>query len=290
MPHRSAEIFSQLLHLLRGYPLHVRNEDHRAELLRDCRYFHLRGLEQRIIAHDISFNLERQKTEICIRLEDIRRSGISLSPEPNSTAQLPSWVYYARPFVEDKAYELVLEIGNESTLLDLSSMRVDFYSGTKDLVTQLLQVVATKMNLPTNAPLGLMMISGGPAAHAASPGHTPLSQDKVKVSIDRSTHIILDGEPRDLEIPMEPDASADGALATVNPTLPSPSIHGSPARKRKRVSAPDEPGGEWIIKRGQWRLRVDNNSQGALEITFMAVKLEAFTGGRARNTCKKWLT
>lgn len=283
-----------MLHLLRGYPLHIKNEDHRSELLRDCRYFHLRGLEQKIIAHQISFNLERQKTEICIRLEDLRRSGISLHNEPNSNSQLPGWVYYARPFVEDTAYELVLEIGNESTLLDLSTMRADFHSTTKDRVSKLLQVIATKMNLPNNAPLGLMMITGGPSAHAASPSHTPLSagEDRVKVALDYSTDILLDGEPKVIEWPLPPDVSAsDVAPPSLQSTLSSPSAQGigSSTRKRKRGSAPNEPSNEWIIQRGQWRLRVDHNSQGGLEITFVAVKLNAFSGERARNATREWL-
>ncbi|KAJ4307268.1 alpha-tubulin [Collariella sp. IMI 366227] len=36
VPGRSAEVFAQLLHLLRGYPVAIRDEEHRQELLRDC--------------------------------------------------------------------------------------------------------------------------------------------------------------------------------------------------------------------------------------------------------------
>lgn len=81
VPSRSAGVFSQLLHLLRGYPLHIKNEDHRAELLRDCRYFNLRALEQRLVAHEISFNHVRGVEEILIRLEDIKPSGLSFVPD-----------------------------------------------------------------------------------------------------------------------------------------------------------------------------------------------------------------
>ncbi|KAL9623020.1 MAG: hypothetical protein Q9160_002739 [Pyrenula sp. 1 TL-2023] len=237
---------------------------------------------------------ERQKTEICIRLEDLRRSGISLHPERNSNSQFPGWVYYARPFVEDTAYELVLEIGNESTLLDLSTMRADFHSTTKDRVSKLLQVIATKMNLPTNAPLGLMMITGGPSAHAASPSHTPLSagEDRVKVLIDYSTDILLDGEPKALEWPLQPEIStSDAAPTSLHSNISSPSAQGTglSTRKRKRSSAPNEPANEWIIQRGQWRLKVDKNNQGGVEITFVAVKLNALTSERTRNSSRKWL-
>lgn len=193
---RSAETFAQLLHLLRGYPLHIENEDHRAELLRDCRYFHLRGLEQKIIAHEISYNLERQKTEICVRIEDIKPSGISYKADEAENEQEVNggWVRYARPFVDDTPYELVIEIGGESMNLDLNDMRADFHGLAKARVSSLFQVVANKMNLPTNAPLGLMLLSGtGQSTQSASPGHTPLSEDRVKVRFDPSSDICLDG-------------------------------------------------------------------------------------------------
>ena len=85
VPNRSADTFAQLLHLLRGYPLHIRDEDHRAELLRDCRYFHLKGLEQKLLRHSISFNLCRKREEITLRLEDVRQSGISIAGDPSAS-------------------------------------------------------------------------------------------------------------------------------------------------------------------------------------------------------------
>jgi hypothetical protein len=214
VPGRSAEIFADLLHLLRGYPMHIRDEDHRAELLRDCRYFHLRGLEQRIIAHEISYNLERQKHEISLRLEDVKPSGVSYTPEevqPGSGAP-GGWVYYARPFVDDTSYEVVIEIGGECTSLDLDDMRADFHNLTKARVSSLFQVVANKMNLPTNAPLGLMMLSGSQSSQSASPGHTPLSEDRVKVRFESATDITLDGEP--LEVDWE---SPQGKIMKLGP-------------------------------------------------------------------------
>lgn len=196
VPGRSADTFAQLLHLLRGYPLHIQNEDHRAELLRDCRYFHLRGLEQKIIAHEISYNLERQKTEICVRIEDIKPSGISYKADETENEQETNggWVRYARPFVDDTPYELIVEIGGESMNLDLNDMRADFHGLAKARVSSLFQVVANKMNLPTSAPLGLMLLSGaGQSAQSASPGHTPLSEDRVKIRFESSSDTCVDG-------------------------------------------------------------------------------------------------
>ncbi|ETN42580.1 uncharacterized protein HMPREF1541_01737 [Cyphellophora europaea CBS 101466] len=209
VPGRSAEIFAELLHLLRGYPLHIRNESHRAELLRDCRYFHLRGLEQKIIAHSIAYNLARERHEITLRLEDVKPSGVSFTPDASSVPSPPSspshhtlsvptagWVSYARPFTDETSYELVVEIGGESMQLDLTDMRADFHNLTKARVGSLFQVVANKMNLPTNAPLGLMVLSQGQgqAGEGKSPGHTPLSEDRVKVRFEEATSVTLDGE------------------------------------------------------------------------------------------------
>lgn len=201
VPGRSAETFTQILHLLRGYPLKIKDEEHRAELLRDCRYFHLRGLEQKIIAHSISYNLERQQKEICLCIEDIKPSGISYKADEadNDQETTGGWVRYMRPFVDDESYNLIVEIGGECTVLDLDEMRVDFHSLAKARVSSLFQVVANKMNLPTNAPFGAMMLSGaGPTSHA-SPGHTPLSEDRVKVRFEPASDITLDGLPYNVD-------------------------------------------------------------------------------------------
>lgn len=71
--------------MLQGYEVEVRNESHRAQLLRDARYFHLKGLEQRLIPCNISRNTKRNQSEILIRLEDIRQSGVSFSPDTPPT-------------------------------------------------------------------------------------------------------------------------------------------------------------------------------------------------------------
>ncbi|MCJ1419827.1 hypothetical protein MMC32_006183 [Xylographa parallela] len=322
---RSAHIFSELLHLLRGYPLHIRNNDHRAELLRDCRYFHLRGLEQKLIMHHISYNVERQKSEIIIRLEDIRQSGISFvgDTSPSDRSPLCGWVNYMRPFVDESSHELIVEIGDESLKIDFRSMRADFYGNAKARITSLFQVVANKMNLPTNIPLGLMLPLGGVAGQPVSPGNTPLSEDKVKVCIEHDAHIVLDGDEYSLErnafdtndtytqegassdgratisVPMSAGSystplwpPADGSVS-LQPNRPSSTK--PPPRKRKRRGSLDEFG-EWIIVKGQWRLRVqprpeqNDHEQQRMEIVLHAVKLDAVSGQKGRNTLRGFLS
>lgn len=154
VPGRSGETFAEIIKLLQGYDVQIRDEGHRAELLRDARYFHLKGLEQRLIPCDISFNLKRSHSEIVIRLEDIRQSGIAftpdnpssnssscgsvtgLSPNPagstgNTTSKpaspapsvhaysafRPGTVSYARPYTDDhaKTHILILETSTQES-------------------------------------------------------------------------------------------------------------------------------------------------------------------------------
>lgn len=341
VPNRSPQVFSELLHLLRGYPLRIRDKDHRAELLRDCRYFNLRGLEQKIILHDISYNAERGTSEIIIRLEDIRQSGVSFvgDASPSDRSPLGGWVNYSRPFVDETSYEIIVEIGDESTRIDFRSMRADFYGDAKARIASLFQVVANKMNLPTNVPLGLMMSSGGAAAHSVSPGNTPLSEDRVKIRIERDAHIVLDGEeyttdgfgldtqadfeypetmspaPGRIGQPSTPSSAGPGHPSSNWPTPtpqshtlnfqhpPRPSSTKPPPRKRKRRGSLDEFG-EWMIRKGQWRLRVQPRGDAAsgssggggalegsnMEIVLHAVKLDAISGQKGRNTMRGFLT
>lgn len=322
---RSASTFADILHLLRGYPLHIRGKEHRSELLRDCRYYNLRGLEQKLIYHDISFNAQRQKHEMVIRLEDLRQSGISFVGDvsPSDRSPLAGWVHYSRPFVDETSYEAIIEIGGESTKIDFRCMRADFYGQIKARITSLFQVVANKMNLPTNVPLGLMMSSGGVAAQPVSPGNTPLSEDRVKVLIERDAHIILDGEEmlkdsfeenRDIEEDAVEVVGSSGASVHSGSNWRSPKLGGEssaagsgqvigpsrspsakpPPRKRKRRGSLDDFG-EWIVRRGQWRLRVQPRPDPPgqmgqrMEIVLHAVKLDAMSGQRGRNAARSFL-
>ncbi len=333
VPGRSSDIFEQLLHLLRGYPLHIQNEDHRGELLRDCRYFHLRGLEQRLVAHEITYNLARQKKEICLRLEDVKPSGVSFVADEQPPE---GWINYARPFVDDEAYELIIEIGGECTILDLDDMRADFHGLAKARVSSLFQVVSNKMNLPTNAPLGLMMLAGDPGSQPASPGHTPLSEDRVKIRIEPTTDITVDGEAYEVDWSgrqgqmmlsgPEPEAESDvmsetsssqdvsqasskastrqgptqaGPSRTTRATLNVPPLQTSrlptapTAKKRKRQQSLEDMG-EWRIRTALWRLRVQTSPRdairGALQMVFVAVKIDAYREEKARNARRGFLS
>lgn len=290
VPHRSGDIFAELLHLLRGYPVNIRNETHRAQLLRDCRYFHLRGVEQKLIPHNISYNPKRNNCEIILRLEDIRQSGIQFVSDhtPPDSPSTSGWVHYARPFADDSAYELIVEIGGQSTVLDLDTMRAEFRGLSKARVTSLVQVVANKLNLPTKAPLGLMMMAAGASKHPTSPAHTPLSGDQPKIRIERDADITVDGVP----YIVGPAGFGTGTSTAATPATP---IQRPPA-KRKRSDDPreelEDERREWMVYKGQWRLRVQPSTMTLMsrpEIVFHAVKLDVFTCQRTRNQRRAFL-
>ncbi|KAK6610911.1 BTB/POZ domain-containing protein [Botrytis cinerea] len=290
VPNRSSKTFSEILHLLRGYPLEIRSPEHRAELLRDCRYFHLKGLEQKLIPHSIVYNVLRNKSEITIRLVDIRQSG---------------YVHYQRPFADSSPCELILEIGDSATLLHWNTMRVEFFGETKTRMSKLIEVVATKLNLPVKQPLGLLMKNGGANSGPASPGNSGLSEEMIKVVVGKDCGVVCDGKVADL------NGATDGIS----------SIDGQGSSKKRRiedgialpVNASVGPGAikdeSWIVKSGQWRLRVQNrggalqgarmgmgvggqafvNAKAEWECVLIAVRLDAVSGERGRNLGRRFL-
>ena len=319
VPMRSPEVFRDLIHLARGYPLTIRDANHRAELLGDCKYYGLKGLMHRIFVHRISYNAVRSTSEILMRLEDLHKSGVSFVSDvsPSDQSPLSGWVNYSRPFVDETNYEAIVEIGGQETKIDFRSMRADFYGDTKARISSLFQVVADKMNLPSNLPLGLMMSSGGASAAPASPANTPLSEDRVKIRIGPDAHIILDGQDHtlddsaldhqhNLDIELDLPSGSSSTLATPttsswpNPTNRPSSVRPPPTRKRKRRGSLDEFG-EWIVRKGQWRLRVQprielsprssRSGEGpGMEIVLCAVKLDAVSGQRGRNMGREFLS
>lgn len=314
VPNRSAKTFADLLHFLKGYPVEVRSEEHRTELLKDARYFHLKGLEQRLIPHEISYNLARRKTEILIRIEDIRQSGISFvadsasqssstSPESGSSSTTPSgpgWVYYQRPYVDSEAYSLIVEVsGEEATFLSIAPGspstparlgRATFYRQTLARITSLFSVIANKMNLPITQPLGLMMMErgAGVASLPVSPGNTGVSEERVKVRIGADADVTVDGE-KWLVGEDENDDDDEESGMDIDPAESSRTN-----KKRKRTEEEDE-GEEWVVKQAQWRLRVQPMSGGAqagrtgMEVILSAVKIEAYSNERARNVARGFL-
>ncbi|KAK5631344.1 hypothetical protein RRF57_007058 [Xylaria bambusicola] len=303
VPNRSADTFAELLQILRGYPVHIRDEAHRASLLMDCRYFNFKALEQKLLPHHISYNQSRRKHEILMRIEDIFKSGISVVNNNSGDfgnvlgGLFSGWVNYMRPYEDDKQRELILEIGGEATKLHLNIMRAEFFGQIKTRIARLFEVIATKLNLPTTQPLGLLMASGGADSQPATPGNTPLSEDLVRISLDPEAHIMLDEKQY---VPESDIEELTNALATTpsggmgggqeSPGSSAATSHG-PSRKRRRVDTAGQPAEEWIIRTGQWRLRIQSakNGKSVVECVLVAVKLDAYSVEQSRNAHRGFL-
>lgn len=244
VPNRSAEVFADIIHLLRGYTLHIQNDDHRAALLRDCRYFHLRGLEQRLIRHHISVNPFTQRSEIVIGLEDVRPSGIQIAnPAPERAAG--SVVMYARPFADETASDLILEIGQDRTVYNKQVQRVNFLGDAKARMASLVQVVGKRFNLSESQLTGL----------------------PLKVGWGRETDLTVDGDQDPWRL-----ARVCGLAEADN---------GEPGSKRQRMDETDD--GPVMIKTGQWRLLLQAGDNGRYDLILFAVKVDAYTSQRYRN-------
>lgn len=175
-----------------------------------------------------------------------------------------------------------------------NGVKAEFFGRTKTRVAKLLEVVATKLSLPlTTQPLGVLMASGGAGSQPPTPGHTPLSEDLVRVVFEAESSVTLDGEEYSEDLsnyspPEETPAFTSDAEPARNP------------RKRRRTeddsgediggALPSE-GQEWAVKTGQFRLRIQESRSGksALECVFVAVKIDAVSSERGRNKMRKFL-
>jgi hypothetical protein len=325
LPHRSEQTFKELMHFLQGYPVHVRDENHRADLLRDARYYHFKGLEQKLLPVDIQYNLTRDRSEITIRLEDIRQSGVSFradeqlpdQSEPGHLRQSSNvgspgsansfaggvpptgYIQYARPFVDETPNELIIETSGESARLDLTNSRVDFTGQTRARVASLLQVIASKLNLPATVPLGLMLLTsgGGVAAQPVSPANSGLSGETVRVLVQTDAWVEVDGRVVAWNQGSDDFESHQAGRSTEsrNEFEDSHSEGSTHPALLQRMLQAGHGESEWIVRRAHWRLRVERTEELAkaggpgLEVVLCAVRIEGYTGERARNRSRGFL-
>jgi hypothetical protein len=307
VPNRSGDIFAQLLQILQGYDINIESETHRNQLLRDARYFHLKAVEQKLIPCEISFNLERQQREAVIKLEDLRQSGITFeldkeSPSINYPAEMSKpatphsvlgnnsdgisspcptgSILYQRPYVDQESCELVLEVTGprEATRMDPSVLKATFYGDTRARVASLFQVIANKMGMPATLPLGLMMIKngGGVATQPISPANSGLSGDRVRVRIDQSSWVEVDGQELEWVVDDQDDDGSREDLVAI------PQFKHTSHRVLER---------DWIIKKALWRIRVEKSRDSDRpEVVLVAVKIQAVTEQRSRNKTRGFLS
>ncbi|KAJ8115752.1 hypothetical protein OPT61_g2681 [Boeremia exigua] len=278
VPNKSGEIFGELVKMLQGYEVDITNEAHRANLLRDARYFHLKGLEQRLVPCQKSYNLSKGQNEILIRLEDIRQSGVSFAPDGTDSSSdsplLPGYVSYARPYTDDATSNsiLILETSSsESATLHLAPLspipsehvnaHVTFHGDTLRRMTSLMKIIASKIGLPSTQTLGLTQTDpSNPLVTPTTPG---TSETRVGVHVQSESALTIDNQETDLESHVKSFMSAN------NTGVP-----------------------EWVVRRAHWRIRVepvDGEEEGQMQAILEIVKIEAFTKARSRNATRGFL-
>ncbi|KAF3205986.1 hypothetical protein TWF106_000972 [Orbilia oligospora] len=272
VPNRSGDVFSELLHLLRGYPVEIRNDTHRAALLRDCRYYHLRGLEQKLIAHTISYNSTREREEITIRIEDIKPSGLNFALD--SSDKMLGFVTYARPFNDDTGRELVLEIGNEHVIVSSMTMSATFREDTKKRVAAIAKLIFGKISSASTAATrrAIPALLGQP--------YTPAADLAMRVIVDEDTDVLLDGRAWGCPLP------ENTHLEFENP------MQGPLARPLKRRRMSLEAAGTadiWTVKKGLWKMQILEFPDTKVELMLKAIKLDAISGETGRNMTRSFL-
>lgn len=118
--HRSSVLFEELLNGLYGNEIEIKNEEHRENLLKECRYYQFFALEQRLIKCQLIKNPFTRREEIVLDYKNVKVSG--LLNVTNDSIIGPdsgfSTVKYSRPFVDENVYrDLVIQIDSSNVEL-----------------------------------------------------------------------------------------------------------------------------------------------------------------------------
>lgn len=112
--HRSPLLFRQLLYLLTGGIVDIKDENHRKQLIEEARYYSFFALEQQLTKTDIRKNPFTMHDEILINFNDIKKDGMINVSSSNQEAL----VQYSRPHCDRIGRDLVIQIiSAEVTLL-----------------------------------------------------------------------------------------------------------------------------------------------------------------------------
>ncbi|GAV28095.1 hypothetical protein PMKS-001563 [Pichia membranifaciens] len=139
--HRSSSLFGELLHGLYGNEIEIRNEAHRKDLLKECRYYQFFALEQRLINFQIYQNPFTRREEIVINYKNVKGSG--LLNETNGSMDGPnngfSFVKYSRPYVDGNTFR--------DLIIQIDSADVDLMVNVSLMFTSLLVIGETALTL-----------------------------------------------------------------------------------------------------------------------------------------------
>lgn len=112
-------IFKELLGGLYGNEIVIKNEQHRRDLLRDCKYYQFNQLEQRIIPVTMIKNPFTKYEEIVIKFDDIKKKGL-LNDALNHISEPFSRIKYSRPHLDTNLWrDLVVQFDNNIQNMDI---------------------------------------------------------------------------------------------------------------------------------------------------------------------------
>jgi hypothetical protein len=139
---RSPELFNDLLELLRGNSLVIKNDEHRHLLIRECKYYRFLELEQRIIKYKVINNPFNDfgNQEIIIRLNDLHIKGIISDPSiKNMNGKFP--IQYQRPFIsKEPRRTLIFQL--DSSYSEISNRK---YSEVKLILVKKFNIIMVQL-------------------------------------------------------------------------------------------------------------------------------------------------
>ena len=109
IPNRSAAIFGDLLEVLRGNTMVIKNDQHRDLLIKEARYYRFLEAEQRMVKHRVVNNpFSITKQDIIINIDDIKADGI-FQESAAENRNMP--IQYRRPYLyKEPIRELIFEL------------------------------------------------------------------------------------------------------------------------------------------------------------------------------------
>lgn len=120
---RSPKLFADLLEILKGNETVLKDEDHRQSLLRECRYYRLLELEQRLLKHKIIANPFEDDEEIVLNLCDLQKKGVA-SRSTGIKDERP--LRYTRPYMlKERERTLIVQMNLEPGSLCKLSLNRD---------------------------------------------------------------------------------------------------------------------------------------------------------------------
>ncbi|OBA19057.1 hypothetical protein METBIDRAFT_13807 [Metschnikowia bicuspidata var. bicuspidata NRRL YB-4993] len=108
---RSPILFADLLEIFRGNYEILRNDEHRTNLIKECRYYRFLQLEQAIIKHKIIRNPFTQKEDIILNLVNLNKAGI-INLSTSLEDEQP--ISYIRPYLrKEPRRHLIIQIDSD---------------------------------------------------------------------------------------------------------------------------------------------------------------------------------